>query len=275
MKFFASWKPDQPKREPRLMTEPMTADRETQLKRAKAYLATIPGAVSGQCGHDHTFKTALKIAAFGLSADDVFDLLADWNQKCEPPWTDAELQHKIDGAFKANPVPMPNRDFASGDLSGVDISRIIDPIPDDTQGHSSERSLDSDELATLARQEQSLKRVLQQGLKRIGEGRELGEVLTYVSANIGAISAESETETFEVITSAELDAADLHTDYYVDEILAAGQPCVIAASKKSLKTTIAIDLTLSLASGAMFLGKFWFPHRDRGDDVRRIRRCCD
>ena len=61
------------------------------------------------------------------------------------------------------------------------------------------------------------------------------------------------------MTSAELDAADLHTEYLVDDVLARHQSTIIAAAKRSLKTNIAIDLTLSMASGCSFLGKFYIP----------------
>ena len=64
---------------------------------------------------------------------------------------------------------------------------------------------------------------------------------------------------FSIMTSAELDAADLNVEYLCEEIVAKLQPCVIAASKKSLKTTIAIDLTLSFASGLKFVNQFNVP----------------
>ena len=49
------------------------------------------------------------------------------------------------------------------------------------------------------------------------------------------------------------------TKYLVDGMLAAGQHFLIGAPAKSLKTSIAIDLHLSLASGAPFLGAFDVP----------------
>ena len=68
---------------------------------------------------------------------------------------------------------------------------------------------------------------------------------------------------FQTYTMAELDAAEFSTEYLVEGILVANQPCVIAAGKKSLKTNIACDLTLSLASGSKFLGEFWTPQAVR------------
>ena len=39
---------------------------------------------------------------FDLSADAAFDVLQDWNARCDPPWSEQELRHKIDDARRAN-----------------------------------------------------------------------------------------------------------------------------------------------------------------------------
>ncbi len=56
------------------------------------------------------------------------------------------------------------------------------------------------------------------------------------------------------ITSAELDAAEFQTEYLIDHTLVAGQPCIIDGPKKALKTTLMIDLAISLSSATSFLG---------------------
>ena len=67
------------------------------LARARAYLKTIPGAVSGQGGHDITWDTAVKVVrGFGLSEEEGYDLLAaEYNPRCQPPWSEKELRHKV------------------------------------------------------------------------------------------------------------------------------------------------------------------------------------
>lgn len=91
--------------------------------------------------------------------------------------------------------------------------------------------------------------------------KETDDLLHFVEQRLIAIRDQQclKPKTFATMTSAELDAADLQVEYLVEGMLVRGQPCVIAASKKSLKTTTAIDLTLSLASGCPFLGKFNVP----------------
>jgi RecA-family ATPase len=61
---------------------------------------------------------------------------------------------------------------------------------------------------------------------------------------------------FETITTEELAGGDYRLEYLIEDMLVAGQPCIIAGPKKALKTNIAIDLTLSLADGVPFLGTF-------------------
>lgn len=78
-----------------------TSERGPILRRATAYLAAMAPAVSGERGHDHTFDAACSmVLGFALTAEEAFPLLAAWNQTCQPPWTDAELTHKLEDAEK-------------------------------------------------------------------------------------------------------------------------------------------------------------------------------
>jgi hypothetical protein len=76
--------------------------RSPAIERARAYLARCPGAISGQGGHNRTFFVACKLVkGFGLSPDEALDILVtDYNPRCEPPWTEKELRHKVDDAAK-------------------------------------------------------------------------------------------------------------------------------------------------------------------------------
>jgi len=60
---------------------------------------------------------------------------------------------------------------------------------------------------------------------------------------------------FRRITCAELDAATYDLEYLIDGALVAGQPCILAGGKKCLKTSLLIDLGISLATGGYFLGR--------------------
>jgi hypothetical protein len=68
--------------------------------RAKVYLDKIPGAVSGAGGHDQTFTAACCLVRFGLSEAEQWELLLDYNSRCSPNWSEAELRHKLQDAQK-------------------------------------------------------------------------------------------------------------------------------------------------------------------------------
>jgi len=78
--------------------------------RVTKYLAQCPPAVSGYRGHDQTYKVAVILVwGFCLPRDEAFEYLRAYNQRCRPPWTEAELVHKIDSAIEAC-----NRQWMSG-----------------------------------------------------------------------------------------------------------------------------------------------------------------
>ena len=69
------------------------------VKRACAYVATVEPAVSGQHGHDATYRVACKLVEFGLTRIEAEPLLTEYSERCKPPWSDKELKHKLEDAF--------------------------------------------------------------------------------------------------------------------------------------------------------------------------------
>jgi hypothetical protein len=93
--FFSS--PDSPGREP----EPERSSSSSVIERARRYLDRVPGAVSGQGGHNATFKAAcILIHGFNMGRAEAFVLLSEWNKRCQPPWSEKELRHKIESSDK-------------------------------------------------------------------------------------------------------------------------------------------------------------------------------
>ncbi len=73
------------------------------VRRARGWLQCVPGAVSGQGGHNATFRAALGLVrGFDLPEDVALALLAEWNERCEPPWSERELRHKVESATRAS-----------------------------------------------------------------------------------------------------------------------------------------------------------------------------
>jgi hypothetical protein len=82
------------------------SDRDS-IEAARAYVRTIPGAVSGNGGHNLTFRVArVLVRDFALSEHDAMTLFQEWNETCEPPWSESDLRHKLhDAATKLdNPI---------------------------------------------------------------------------------------------------------------------------------------------------------------------------
>lgn len=79
--------------------DPFTVSQDERIRRARKYLATIAGAISGNDGHNQTFKAARHaVWGFDLDPDSAFAVLSEWNLKCQPEWSEKELWHKIEDA---------------------------------------------------------------------------------------------------------------------------------------------------------------------------------
>lgn len=84
--------------------------------RVRLYLAKIPGAVSGDGGHNATFKAACALVnGFALSPAEALPLLLEWNVTCQPLWTEAELRHKLTDAERAQHNKPRGHLLASGE----------------------------------------------------------------------------------------------------------------------------------------------------------------
>ena len=98
-----------PKRDEKPTEKPNSKKKYTVVKassiydRCVSYLQKCDPAISGQSGHDQAFLVACKIAElFGEKLDDdqLIECLEEWNQRCDPPWTEKELRHKLSEARK-------------------------------------------------------------------------------------------------------------------------------------------------------------------------------
>lgn len=68
-------------------------------RRIAKYLDKIDPAVSGNGGHNQTFRVAcLLVHQFELSDLDAMPLLKSYSQRCSPPWSDKDLRHKLASA---------------------------------------------------------------------------------------------------------------------------------------------------------------------------------
>ncbi|HYH69593.1 MAG TPA: hypothetical protein VD866_33160 [Urbifossiella sp.] len=77
----------------------VTPRADNRVPRCRAYLQKSDPAVSGEGGHDRTFWAARIIwADFVIDEADGYPLLQEFNETCQPPWSEKELRHKWDDA---------------------------------------------------------------------------------------------------------------------------------------------------------------------------------
>lgn len=133
-------------------------------ERARKYLEECEPAVSGQGGHSKLFKVTCNVGpGFDLSSEETFALLLrHYNPKCQPPWAETEIQHKVNEAFKTE----TRRGWMLGDSRRSDAPRAEvnghgqtngrhdpEPGPDGGEGRSpepAEAEAGGDDFAGLA-----------------------------------------------------------------------------------------------------------------------------
>lgn len=109
------------------------------VRRAKSFLLKSGPAVAGQGGHTHTFHlTAALVEGFGLDESDALEALKEWNETCQPPWSEKELRHKVKDAvrkFGSSPqrgymlgstVPLAQIDGYTGPVESVTPTSEMD-----------------------------------------------------------------------------------------------------------------------------------------------------
>jgi len=100
-----------------------------------------------------------------------------------------------------------------------------------------------------------------------GQSDRLRDVILWAQVESIAVE-ESESvlngaELFEVIDSETFATADLSQEFWIRGVLAARQPQLWGGPSKTLKTSLLVDMCLSLAAGVPFMGEFEVPSRKR------------
>jgi hypothetical protein len=69
------------------------------LEEARQFLRGADPAVQGEEGDKATYCLAAELThGYGLSCDEAFELLLEWNLRCEPPWSREDLRRKVENA---------------------------------------------------------------------------------------------------------------------------------------------------------------------------------
>ena len=80
---------------------------EKRIARATKYIAKMPAGIQGQDGSGATYAVAAALVhGFYLDDHSAMDVMGDYNARCVPPWSEAELRHKVaDAAEKKHDKP--------------------------------------------------------------------------------------------------------------------------------------------------------------------------
>lgn len=71
-------------------------------ERASRYVEKMGASIEGAGGHQACWAAALVLVkGFDLDEGTALDLLHEFNDRCDPPWSDRELEHKIANAMKS------------------------------------------------------------------------------------------------------------------------------------------------------------------------------
>ena len=69
------------------------------IERATRYVAKMDAALSGSGGHDATFAVAVALVhGFALSEAEASSIMAEYNCRCSPPWSERDLAYKLRSA---------------------------------------------------------------------------------------------------------------------------------------------------------------------------------
>ena len=113
--FDPNWLPAPPK----VSTEVPVVDKnlidttDREVARARGWLRERPGAIEGCGGDTYTYVTCCTILRdFNIDSSIAYELLAEWNMKCQPPWDAKALREKMQNALAHGTKPfgsMPDR----------------------------------------------------------------------------------------------------------------------------------------------------------------------
>lgn len=137
---FEQFIPEEPKAKQKVDARREHGDAE-RILRARAYARKIPGAVEGEHGDTSTYQAAAKMRDFGLTEVECFDVLwEEFNPRCEPEWSEADLRKKIHNAYSyAKGVPGEKLDERQPEQPPhpADDPRLRVEIGEDRRGSSS------------------------------------------------------------------------------------------------------------------------------------------
>lgn len=77
------------------------------IERAGRYVSAMPAAISGSGGSVACLSVANVLKhGFALSREEGWPILIEYSERCTPPWSERELEHKWESAGRSHPMPL-------------------------------------------------------------------------------------------------------------------------------------------------------------------------
>ena len=221
-------------------TAPRSASRGDVFERARRYVERMPPAVSGSGGHAATFAVAQVLTrGFDLDDGDARAILDEYNARCEPPWNDRELEHKLRSARASGTMlvgslrdaPLPDRPRR------IDEPPAWDDIPPPEPPPS---------LADLEPEREPV--------EVIGPGATPAEEFSPEPVRVDADEASPVRGPWFLPGREWLSTPPPVAPWILDGLIPRGLPSLLAGPPKAGKTTLALDLAIAVATGGSALG---------------------
>lgn len=153
------------------------------MDRAAKYLDKMPIAIDGNGGSTVCFHVAcVLVKGFGLSTDQAMDVIQAWNSRCDPPWSEKELLHKLQDAERAKGETGYLRRAKVENYQRIQIPQYKEPARPKQQKPADRTTLKQVAMDHLQTVKSGVPSVIPLGIEQIdfaiGGGVQLGEMVT-------------------------------------------------------------------------------------------------
>ncbi len=223
------------------------------IARCRKYISNIDPALQGQNGSSQTLYACGTVARFGLSVDDGWPLICEYNQRCVPPWPEHDLRRKLDEGHriaceadefgKMRLTKSPGKTI--GDPEFVPIApgtKIIAGDRDNVGEILSDRGDRCEVIFTAENGNTATKTLLKSELKTL-DGMPLDS------------TPEAEQEFVPVSIADFVAKFPNKRRPLIQDTLRAGETMNVIGASKAGKSWLILNLGLSIAAGVKWLGR--------------------